>query len=756
MTSACGKWWYPLWLVGVAACALAGEPESSGLNERPPNAACRAFTAPPTTGPARLVERFPDVKPNVPTGLVQRPGDNTRWYVLERGGRILHFPNRPNPAASEVKVALDLTAVTFADVDCSLASLAFPPDFATSKRAYVSYCYKTPANQLQVRVSRFATNDGGATFDRASEELLVTVNHPGDAAHVPVGLHGAGAIRFGPDGYLYVAIGDGSALYGSLGGMHSQDKTDLRGKLLRIDVSDPTKKLVDEAFVPGSQRVGAAIPADNPFVAGGGHGAVYAYGLRNPWQWHFDRATGAIWLGDVGASNWEEVNRNVAKGGNYGWAVYEGTHCTQMSPGACSDPAFLPPLLDYDHGTGPQQGNAVTGGVVYRGSAVPSLKGAYIFGDSSVGHIWAVRDVDGISATAMPPKELLFDGVQVSAFAEDQNGEVFVVSLAGKILALEEMLADPDPALGGPPPLLSQTGCFDPANDMAAMPDLVPFAPNAELWSDGATKQRWMTIPDGKTITALSDGDFEFPPGSVLIKEFRVGGKKVETRFFVRQESDEIWAGYSYRWNEEQSDATLVGAGGDVATYGGQVWNFPSRAQCHQCHTPAAGHALGPEIAQLNHTLMYPATGRIANQVFTLEKVGLLNTSGVSKPWSKLPGIAQGGSTVNDQARAYLHVNCSNCHRPNGPTFTPPDFRFSVALSEMGICDAQPTISVLEDFIPSEARLLAPGEPGRSVLFVRLSTEDARVRMPPIARTITHPAGAKVIADWITQTTACP
>lgn len=747
---------YALWTVGVGACALAGDANETGLDTRPPNAACHAFTAPPSSGTARLAERFPEVKPNVPTGLVQRPGDNDRWYVLERGGRILHFPNRPNPAASEVKVALDLTAVTFADVDCSLASLAFPANFSTTKRAYVSYCYRTPANQLQVRVSRFATTDGGNTFDRASEELIVAIDHPGDAAHTPVGLHGAGAIRFGSDGYLYVAIGDGGALYGPVGGMQSQDTNDLRGKLLRIDVSDLNQKLVDDGVVPGRQRVAAAIPADNPFASGGGAGAVYAFGLRNPWQWHFDRSTHAIWLGDVGASNWEEVNRDVKKGGNYGWAVYEGTHCTMMSPGSCSDPALLPPLLDYDHGTGSSQGNAVTGGVVYRGTAVPSLQGAYLFGDSSVGHVWAVRDVDHLPTTGTPAKEVLFDGVPVSAFAEDQTGEVFLASLDGRILALEDVPAEPSPTLGGPTPLLSQTGCFDPGNDMAPTSDLIPFAPSAELWSDGATKQRWMVVPDGKMITAASDGDFEFPPGSVLIKEFRLGGKKVETRFFVRQEADEKWAGYSYRWNDSQSDATLVDASGDTATVGGQVWNYPSRAQCQQCHTVAAGHALGPEIAQLNRSLTYSATGRSGNQVSTLAKIGVLDTSGAAKPWPKLVALSQGGASVEAQARAYLHANCSNCHRPNGPTFTPPDFRFSTELSQMGICDAQPTISALEEFIPSEPRLLAPGDPNRSVLFVRLSTEDARVRMPPIARTIAHPAGAKVIADWITQTMACP
>lgn len=728
-----------------------------GLDQRPANAACRAFTPPPP-GTLRLAERFPNVQPDTPTGLAQIPGDNSRWYVLERTGRILTFPNQANPAAGDVKVALDLRDVTYANTDCSLASLAFPPDFATTKRAYVGYCHIASAG-LQIRVSRFATTDGGSTFDRASEELIVAIDYTHDDfnnVHKPPGLHAVDAMHFGKDGYLYVALGDGGP-QGLMGGQQSQNKNDIRGKLLRLDVSDPSKKLVDDGMIMlDRQRVGAGIPADNPFVGlGASAAAVYAYGFRNPWQWHFDRLTGAIWLGDVGNNTWEEVNRDVQKGGNYGWAIYEGTHCTNLFPaGACADTTLIPPLLDYVHGTMADQGKAVTGGVVYRGVSVPSLYGAYIFGDSSSQHIWAVRNVDHPPTL---PKELLPIGlVPVSAFAEDQNGEVFVVSLGGKILALEEVPVDPNPALSGPPPLLSQTGCFDAANQMAPAADLIPFAPSAELWSDGAAKRRWMTVPDAKTVAVKSDGDFDFPPGTMLVKEFSLAGAKVETRFLVHQEADSRWVGYSYRWNEAQTDATLVSTDGDSATWGSQVWNYPSRGQCQQCHTSVAGNALGPEIAQLNHAMTYPATGRTANQVATLEKIGVLDTSGAAKPWPVLPALAQDGYTVEDRARAYLHANCSNCHRPGGPTFTPPDFRFSVPLSAMGICDVQPTVSALEDLIPSEPRLLAPGVPSRSVLYVRLSTIDSRVRMPPIGRTLVHPAGAAVVADWITQTTMCP
>ncbi|HVH47309.1 MAG TPA: PQQ-dependent sugar dehydrogenase, partial [Labilithrix sp.] len=744
----------------------AATPPVPGLAARPANPTCHAFTAPPPSGQARLVDRFPGVALTVPTGLFQRPGDNFRWYVTERAGRIVHFPNDPSAKAADVKVALDLRDVTMTTWDCSLAGLAFPADFVTTKHAYVSYCYAGPqtGGKLQVRISRFASSDGGGTFDRASEQVIVALDHPGDSAHPQVGLHTADAIRFGKDGYLYAAIGDGGP-QGKVGGQQAQDKNDLRGKLLRLDVSDHAKALTKD-FVAGRQRIAADIPPTNPFAGGGGHAAVYAYGFRNPWQWTFDRKTNAIWLGDVGNSTWEEVNRNVQKGGNYGWSVYEGFTCTnQFGAASCLDSSLIPPLLAYAHGDGPQLGNAVTGGIVYRGTAVPSLTGSYVFGDSSDAHVWAVRNVDTLPA-GQPAKELLFDGAPVSSFAEDQDGELFATILyptgtypAGKILALEEAPAGPGldaGALdaGGPPALLSQTGCFDPNDAKTPVPALVPYEPSAELWSDGATKRRWLALPDTKQIALGDQGDLDLPVGSVLVKEFSIGTKRVETRFFVRQEADERWAGYTYVWKDDQTDATLLGTAGAQVDVGGQIWNVPSRAQCHQCHTKVAGTTLGLELGQLNHAIVYPSTGITANQVFTLSQIGLL-PQGLG-PLPGLANIADTTRSVEERARAYLHANCANCHRPDGPTFTPLDLRWWTPLSQMGICNAQPTIDDLEDLIPSEPRLLAPGAPERSVLYWRLFTTDARVRMPPVGRSLSHAAGAAAVSDWIKATTVCP
>lgn len=729
-----------------------------GLDERPKNLTCKTFA--PVVEPTRFVDRFPNVELDLPVGLVQRPGDNSRWYVTERGGRVVHFPNDPGADQSDVRVALDLQAVTLAEYDCSMSGVAFPPDFDVSRRAYVGYCYRGPetGDRLQLRVSRFTTGDGGDTFDPASEQVIVALDFPyGEWPDQWAGLHAMNALRFGPDGYLYVAVGDGGP-FGRGGGEHAQSTSDLRGSLLRLDVSDLALPPLTKDFAPGRQRVAAKFPADNPFVDGGGHGAIYAYGFRNPWQWHFDRETGRIWLGDVGEGKREEVNSDVQRGGNYGWGILEGFSCTGYFA-ECDASAFVPPLLDYAHGHTNDKGKAVTGGVVYRGSAIPALRGAYLFGDSSMGRIWAVHGVDDLAAGARPAKEHLTNGVPVSSFAEDQDGEVYVTIMygnyRGRILALEPTPKQPENEEGGAPELLSETGCFQPDDPKNPVSALIPYEPAAELWSDGAAKRRWFALPDDKKIAINENGSFDFPTGTVIVKEFSLGERRVETRFLVRQEADGRWAGYTYRWSPMQNDALLVGVTSVQEEIGDQTWIYPGQAECFQCHSEAAAVALGTELAQLNHDIFYPTTGRVANQLNTLEHVGLLE-SGRFEDFPALPRLTDDQRSVEDRARAYLHANCSGCHRPGGPSFASMDFRYQTPLGEMKICDTPPLIDALPDLIASSPRLLAPGDPARSVIYQRILSDDPAVMMPPLARTISHQAAANVVEEWIRTTTSCP
>jgi uncharacterized repeat protein (TIGR03806 family) len=275
---------------------------------------------------------------------------------------------------------------------------------------------------------------------------------------------------------------------------------------------------------------------------------------------------------------------------------------------------------------------------------------------------------------------------------------------------------------------------------------------NAPLWSDGAEKDRWLAIPDGTTIGVKEDGDFDLPIGSVLMKTFTLGGNTIETRLFVRHDDGE-WAGYTYEWDDAQKDAVLLPSA-KTKTVGDQQWTFPSRSDCSRCHTAAAGRALGPEIAQLNGDHVYPSTNRVANQLATLDHIGMF-TAPLGKKPEELPAYPApfGDAPLEARARAYLHGNCSGCHRPEGgaPRAT-MDLRFGTAFADTKTCGQAPLIDDLD--VPG-AKLIAPGAPEQSVLSLRVHAAGAN-RMPPLATRRVHAEGAALLDDWIRATKTCP
>jgi glucose/arabinose dehydrogenase len=264
-------------------------------------------------------------------------------------------------------------------------------------------------------VTEFTSADGGATASVASARVIIEV-------YQPAGNHNGGHIAFGPDGYLYIGRGDGGGSgddWGSIG--NGQRLSTLLGKLLRIDVNGTT----------GATPY--AIPAGNPFpgsvLCNNDTGAfahncpeIYAYGLRNPWRWSFDTGSGQLWLADVGQGAWEEVNRVVA-GGNYGWRCMEGTLPTSLVCGNPSTP-LLPPVAEYEH----PLGQAVTGGYVYRGTAIPALVGRYVFADYSSQLIWNIP-ADTAPTRTMSAADASDSNANITSFAEDANGELYVVDV---------------------------------------------------------------------------------------------------------------------------------------------------------------------------------------------------------------------------------------------------------------------------------------------------------------------------------------
>ncbi len=347
-------------------------PPSSGLDSRPDNATCVAGDRPSQTVALGTERAFGGLPPFTnPVLLLQAPNDASRWFVVEQGGVVRTFANQAGVASSAVFV--DIASRVRSGGEQGLLGLAFHPEFPSDPRAYLSYT--NALGGLVSRISEFRTRDGGATLDPASELVLLSVPQPATN-------HNGGHIAFGPDGLLYIGLGDGGSggdPWGAIG--NGQNLQTTLGKMLRIDVDGAT------GAIP------YRIPAGNPYAgnapcnAGTGAQAcpeIYAYGFRNPWRWSFDAGSGELWVADVGQGTLEEVNR-VTLGGNYGWRCFEGTNAFNANCGA-NAASSLPPVAQY----GRSAGQSVTGGFVYRGTANPTLAGRYVFGDFVTGRIWHV------------------------------------------------------------------------------------------------------------------------------------------------------------------------------------------------------------------------------------------------------------------------------------------------------------------------------------------------------------------------------
>jgi uncharacterized repeat protein (TIGR03806 family) len=290
----------------------------------------------------------------------------------------------------------------------------------------------------------------------------------------------------------------------------------------------------------------------------------------------------------------------------------------------------------------------------------------------------------------------------------------------------------------------------DPASATEPASGLIPYAPHAELWSDGATSRRRLSVPDDSRITPV-DGDWELPLGSVLIQNLALDGRLVETRLLMHH-PDGVWVGYTYEWNDAQTAATRV-RDGKVATIGSHSWVIPSEGDCLRCHTIAAGRSLGLETAQLNGDLLYPATGRTANQLATLDAIGVLDAS-LPADLTTLPALSDptdAGEPLESRARAWLHANCSGCHRPDGTAPTALDLRHDTALAATAACDTSPQRG---DLGLPDARIIAPGAPERSVLLERVARRDGAA-MPPLGSLRVDEAAVSLLTDWIASLSSC-
>jgi glucose/arabinose dehydrogenase len=322
-----------------------------------------------------------------------------RLFVVERTGRVRIISG----GALQSAAFLDLTAnITCCAGERGLLSLAFHPGFASNRRLFADYTDPTG----DVIVAEYTANAAGTSASTSTERVILRINHR------TYSNHNGGWIGFGPDGYLYIATGDGGGGGDPLG--NGQNKNTLLGKILRIDVD-------------GAQPY--AIPPTNPFASSGGAKEVWAWGLRNPWRDAFDRERGDLYIGDVGQSAYEEIDRAArgVGGQNYGWNVMEGFSCYNAS--SCARAGKTLPIAAYSHGSGGSIGCAVTGGYVYRGAAQPALQGHYLLGDYCTGRMWTLYQDENVA-------NLVAQGqfaVNISSFGEAENGEIYLTDLGGTL-----------------------------------------------------------------------------------------------------------------------------------------------------------------------------------------------------------------------------------------------------------------------------------------------------------------------------------
>jgi len=365
---------------------------------------------------------FKDLKFNQPTTLLQEPGNGEHWYILEKGGKIYYFSNVTR--TSKKHLYADISGRVDHSFEGGLLGMAFDPGFKENGYVYLSYTssdepLKDDSKSLYSRISRFKVNKKNTRIIPDSEVILLTITQPWNN-------HNGGNIMFGPDGFLYAGYGDG----GSWGDPknNAQNVHTLLGTMLRIDVNVDAKDI--------AMGVKYKIPKDNPFASskgcskGSGCPEIYAWGLRNPWRWSFDRVNGKLWAGDVGQGAWEEIDL-IEKGGNYGWRCYEGS--AKYNVKDCKKAKqYVMPVVDYSHLPSPKShdgmGASVTGGFVYRGKAIPELKGVYIYADFVHGLIWGLKEPYGKS----PKVELLFDtDIFIVTFAETNDGELYFLNYQG-------------------------------------------------------------------------------------------------------------------------------------------------------------------------------------------------------------------------------------------------------------------------------------------------------------------------------------
>jgi uncharacterized repeat protein (TIGR03806 family) len=709
-----------------------------------------------------MTSAFPDLQFSNATFIMQEPTTG-RMFVAERAGRIWAFEQRPDVTTRTL--VLDITGQCLGNGDRGLVGFAFHPEFGQPDSPdrgslFVHYPHIDPATELPFpddaithsRLSRFTIDIETLQADPASELVLIDQFDQSP-------LHLGGALFFHPDdGYLYVSVGDEGTSCGRSGNCGRIDK-DLFSGVLRIDV-DPVED-ADSHAIPRQPEAGVTahytIPNDNPFV---GHPDAleefYALGLRSPHRMTHDAQDDIIWLGDVGSLTREEIDV-VTAGANFQWNAHEGFF-EHRPPAPDLVGIWTDPVLDLSR----YEARCVVGGYVYRGSRFPELFGKYIFGDFIYNSLWALDYVwDGAHAQVSDTERLATaiagQRATLTSLGVDAEGELYMTSLGrGPIRTLTFR----EEASTNLPRQLGATGLFEDVTALAPRPALLAYSVNSPLWSDGATKRRWLALPEGQAIGFSDSGAWTFPEGTVFVKHFDMAldersperRRRLETRVLVAG-ADGTYYGATYKWNAAETDAELLLEAEtealDITQPDGstrrQEYFYPGPTDCLTCHDARAGSVLGVRAAQLNGDVLYAATGLQANQLWTWSELGLFDRRLSQSEVHALPALAALGDasrSVEDRVRSYWDSNCSMCHGTIPGMRATWDARYQTPLAEQGV--------LLGPSVADEgAFVVVPGDVEASLLAVRDRSTDPNLRMPPIGRTRADADYITLLERWI-------
>ncbi|MDX1928086.1 MAG: PQQ-dependent sugar dehydrogenase [Pirellulaceae bacterium] len=723
--------------------------------------------------PYRPKTAFTHLKLNWPIDVQVEPGTRNFIVIDEAGAYGPTVIKRvPLDAGKEQTPA---TYETLVETQGTAYSIAFHPNFAQNGYMYIGSNGKKEGEPNRSRIVRY-TLSRTAPY-QVTDEPLTIIEWDSNG-------HNGAAVTFGNDGMMYVTSGDGTS--DSDANDAGQDLSKLLSKVLRIDVDHPTS---GKAY---------AVPKDNPFV---GDATVvpetWAYGLRNPWRITCDPKTGHIWVGNNGQDMYEQAYL-VERGANYGWSVFEGSY-PFYSQRKLGPTPHVKPTVEHAH----SESRSLTGGVVYHGTKLPELQGAYIYGDYSTGKIWGVKH-DG--QQIIWHRELADTAFQISAIVVDHDGELLIVDhrpegLAGLYhLEANEQSAAPSTF----PRKLSDTGLFAAVAGHQVAEGLIPYSVNAPFWSDGAIKSRFVALPKDGRIETADRWAWQFPENTVIVKSFELEMKAgdptskrwIETRLLTKQQGE--WVGYSYEWLDDQTDAILVEKSGRDRTFAisnktgdrNQVWHYPSRTECMACHTRAAGFVLGLSTEQLNKAHDY-GNGVQLNQIDALERLGVLTTDWLPKAKEalrdelksngksqteidaalaaaqplagqlklrsnhllgtspeSLPKLSDPYDVTQDlekRARAFLHSNCAYCHVEAGGGNAKMDLSIYANLDQMKIVDVVPTHHT---YGKPDAKLIASGDPDRSVLLYRVGTRGPG-QMPQLSTSVVDAAALDMLTKWV-------